>query len=106
MSDAWDEVAASTRYIGSLIVSMTQRLKKSICIAVNGLYYLHEISIQNAGRPGDPPYDGKFQPIRGKSSPNSGQAHNCVSRFIEDCNAPPEVSKLNPAHHLLPLAVL
>ena len=42
-------------------------------LAVNGLYHLDEVSIQkallrsakcadNAGRPGDPLYDGKLQP--------------------------------------------
>ena len=61
----------------------------------------------NAGRPGDPLYDGKLQPLRGRSSPNSGQTHDHgVYRYIAGCDALPDVSKLNPAHHLLSLSVL
>ena len=40
------------------------------------------------------------------SSPKSGQTHDhCICRFA-GCNALPEISKLNPAHHLLSLSVL
>jgi len=87
-------------------------------LAVNGLYNLDEVSIQkaplrsakcadNAGRPGDPLYDGKLQPLRGRSSPNIGQTHDHgVCRYIAGCNALPEVCKLHPAHNLLSLSVL
>jgi len=87
-------------------------------LAVNELYLRVKVSIQkaplrsakcadNAGHPGDPLYDGKLQPLRGRSSPNSGQTHdNCVCKYIAGCNALPQVCKLNPATHLLSLLVL
>jgi len=87
-------------------------------LAVNGLQHWDKVSIQkaplrsakcadNAGRPGDPLYDGKLQPLCGRSRPNSGQTHDhCVCRYTAGCNALPEVCKLNPAHHLLSLSVL
>jgi len=87
-------------------------------LAVNGLYHLDEISIEkaplrsakcvdNAGRPGDPLYDGILQSLRGRFSPNSGQTHDHgICRYVAGCNALSEVCKLNPAHHLLSLSVL
>ena len=87
-------------------------------LAVNGLYHRDKASIQraplcsakcadNAGRPGDPLYDGELQPLHGRSSPNSAQIHDqCICRYTVCCNALPEVCKLNPTHHLLSLSVL
>jgi len=56
------------------------------------------------GRPGDPLYDGKFQPLHVRSSPNCGQTHNhfaCRWTYTASCSAVPEVRKVKPAHHLL-----
>ena len=87
-------------------------------LAVNGLYLRDEVSIQktqlrsakcadNAGRPGDPLYETKLQPLRGRFTPNNGQTHDyCVCRYIVGCNALPEVCKLNPSPHLLSLSFL
>ena len=89
-----------------------------IGLAVNGLHHRDKISIQKvslcsakcaytAGRSGDPLYDRKLQPLRGRSSPNSGQNNDhCICRYTAGCNTLPEVCKLNPAHHLLSLSVL
>ena len=61
-------------------------------LAVNGLYLPDKASVQRAplrsakcavtaGRPGDPLYDGEFQPLHVRSSPNSGQTHDhCVCK--------------------------
>ena len=61
-------------------------------LTVNGLHHRDKASVQraplrsakcayNAGRPGDPLYDGKLQHIHGRSSPKSGQTHDhCVCR--------------------------
>jgi len=51
-------------------------------LAVNGSYLRNKASVQRAplhsakcadtaGRPGDPLYDGEFQPLHGRSSPNN-----------------------------------
>jgi len=53
-----------------------------IGLAVNGSYLRDKASVQRAplhsakcadtaSRPGDPLYDGEFQPLHGRSSPNS-----------------------------------
>ena len=53
-------------------------------LAVNGLYHQDKASVQraplrsakcadNAGRPGDPLYNGELQPLHRRSSSNSGQ---------------------------------
>jgi len=87
-------------------------------LAVNGLYQWDKASIQkaplcsakradNAGRPSEPLYDTELQPLRARSSPNSGQTHDhCICRYTAGCNALPKVCKLNPVHHVLSLSVL
>jgi len=87
-------------------------------LAANGLYHRDKASVQkaplhsakyaaNAGHPSGPLNDAEIHPLRGGSSPNSGQTHNhCIFRYTAGCNTLPEVCKLNLAHHLLLLSVL
>ena len=84
-------------------------------LAGNGLYHWDDSSLHRAplhsakcayivGHPDNLLFDGSFQLLHGRSSPNSEQTQDhCVCRQTntKSCNALPKVCQLKPAHHLL-----
>ena len=117
--DSYQALAAASlwvhrRHAATAILEPHEKHEGTSVFAGNWLYHRDNAFVQraplhstkcayNEGCPGDL-YDGAFQPLDRRSSPNREQTHdNCVCRYTytESCNALLGVCKLKPVHHLL-----